>query len=149
MERRLVREIICGINSCNTKVSNLEITKKLSLKSGRIHIWRQRKLPNFKDLPPPVLLRPKPFLPFDLGRPSLNEAPLTYTHTHTHTYTHTHIHTHTHTHTHHPLQQNIINKAVWLWTNEIKAKAKPSHITLELTTRSIVRFSPQTMQWYH
>ena len=26
---------------------------------------------------------------------------------------------------------------------------KPSHVTFELTKRSIVRFSPQTMQWYH
>ena len=150
MKTRLVREIICGINSCNTKFSNLELTKKVSLKSRTIQIWRQWILPNFKDLPPPVLLRPKPFLPLEPGRPSLNEAPLTYTpHSHTCTHIHTHAHTHTHTHTHHPPQQSIKSKAVWLWTNEIKAKAKPSHITLELTTRSIVRFSPQTMQWYH
>ena len=30
-----------------------------------------------------------------------------------------------------------------------KQKQKPSHGTFKLTTRSIVRFSPQTMQWYH
>ena len=28
---------------------------------------------------------------------------------------------------------------------KIKTKAKPSHVTLKLTTRSIVRFSPQAM----
>ena len=132
MERRLVREIICGINSCNTKVSNLEITKKLSLKSGRIHIWRQRKLPNFKDLPPPVLLRPKPFLPFDLGRPSLNEAPLTYTHTHTHTYTHTHIHTHTHTHTPpSPTKYNKQGSVIVNERNQSKSKTKSHHIRID------------------
>ena len=27
-------------------------------------------------------------------------------------------------------------------------KKKPSHVTFKLTMRSIVRFSPQTMQWY-
>ena len=26
---------------------------------------------------------------------------------------------------------------------------KPSHVTFKLTMRSIVRFSPQTIQWYH
>ena len=30
-----------------------------------------------------------------------------------------------------------------------KSKQKPSHVTLKLTTRSIIRFSPQTMQCYH
>ena len=29
-----------------------------------------------------------------------------------------------------------------MWTNEIKAKTKPSHITFKLTMRSILRFSP-------
>ena len=28
-------------------------------------------------------------------------------------------------------------------------KNKTKHVTFKLTTRSIVRFSPQTMQWYH
>ena len=32
--------------------------------------------------------------------------------------------------------------------NKIKTKTKPSHVTFKLTTRSIVRFSPQTLQWY-
>ena len=36
-----------------------------------------------------------------------------------------------------------------MWTNEIQTKTKPSNITFKLTTRSIVWFSPQTMQWYH
>ena len=35
-----------------------------------------------------------------------------------------------------------------MWTNEIKTKTKSSHVTLKLTTRFIVRFSPQAMQWY-
>ena len=30
-----------------------------------------------------------------------------------------------------------------MWTNEIKTKTKPSHITFKLTTHSVVRFSPQ------
>ena len=30
-----------------------------------------------------------------------------------------------------------------------KPKTKPSHVTFKLTTRSIVRFSLKTMQWYH
>ena len=34
-------------------------------------------------------------------------------------------------------------------SDKIKTKTKPSHVTFKLTTRSIVRFSPQTMQWYH
>ena len=36
-----------------------------------------------------------------------------------------------------------------MWTNEIKTKPKPGHVTFKLTTRTIVRFSSQTMQWYH
>ena len=35
-----------------------------------------------------------------------------------------------------------------MWTNEIN-RTKPSHGTFKLTTRSIVRFNPQIMQWYH
>ena len=34
-----------------------------------------------------------------------------------------------------------------MWKNETKTKTKPSHVTCKLTTHSIVRFSPQTMQW--
>ena len=30
-----------------------------------------------------------------------------------------------------------------MWTNEIKTKTKPSHVTFKLTTGSIIRFSPQ------
>ena len=30
-----------------------------------------------------------------------------------------------------------------------KQNQKPSHVTFKLTTRYIVRFSPQTMKWYH
>ena len=30
-----------------------------------------------------------------------------------------------------------------------KSKQKTSHVTFKLTTRSIVRFSPQTVQWYY
>ena len=30
-----------------------------------------------------------------------------------------------------------------------KTKTKPSHVTVKLTTRSIVRFNTQTMQWYY
>ena len=29
-----------------------------------------------------------------------------------------------------------------------RTKLKQTHVTLKLTTRSIVRLSPQTMQWY-
>ena len=36
-----------------------------------------------------------------------------------------------------------------MWTTEIKTKTKPSYFTFKLSTRSIVRFSPQTMKWYH
>ena len=36
-----------------------------------------------------------------------------------------------------------------MWTNEIKIKTKPSQVTFKLTMRFIVRFSPQTAQWYH
>ena len=36
-----------------------------------------------------------------------------------------------------------------MWTNEIKIKTKQSLIIFKLTTRSIVRFIPQTIQWYH
>ena len=36
-----------------------------------------------------------------------------------------------------------------MWTTEIKTKIKPSYFTFKLSTRSIVRFSPQTMKWYH
>ena len=32
---------------------------------------------------------------------------------------------------------------------EIKTKTKSGHVTFKLTTLFIVRFSPQTMQWYH
>ena len=37
----------------------------------------------------------------------------------------------------------------YMWTNEIKTKPKPSHVTFKVTTRAIVRFSSQPMQWYH
>ena len=30
-----------------------------------------------------------------------------------------------------------------------RSKMKPCHVTFKMTTRSIVRFSPQTEQWYH
>ena len=36
-----------------------------------------------------------------------------------------------------------------IWRNKIKTKAKPSHDTFKLNTRSIVRFNPQKMQWDH
>ena len=42
---------------------------------------------------------------------------------------------------------NKLNRSVHV--NEVKTKAKLSQITLKLATRSIVRFRPQTMQWYH
>ena len=35
---------------------------------------------------------------------------------------------------------------LYMWTNEFKIKTKPSHVTFKFTTRSIVRFNPQTMQ---
>ena len=35
-----------------------------------------------------------------------------------------------------------------MWRNGIKTKRKLSHVTFKLTTRFIVRFSPQTVQWY-
>ena len=38
--------------------------------------------------------------------------------------------------------------APYIWTNEIKTKTKPSHVTLKLTTRFIVQFTLKTMQWY-
>ena len=31
----------------------------------------------------------------------------------------------------------------------IQNKSKPSHVTFKLTTRPIILFSPQKMQWYH
>ena len=34
-------------------------------------------------------------------------------------------------------------------TNKIKTKTKPSHASFKLTTRSVVRFSPRTVLWYH
>ena len=37
----------------------------------------------------------------------------------------------------------------YMRTNEIKTRIKPSHVIFKLITRSIVRFSPQTMQGYH
>ena len=36
-----------------------------------------------------------------------------------------------------------------MWMNETKIKIKPSHVIFKLTLDSIVRFSPQTMQWFH
>ena len=39
--------------------------------------------------------------------------------------------------------------APFMCTNEIKTKTKVSHVTFRLTIRSIARFSPETMQWYH
>ena len=39
--------------------------------------------------------------------------------------------------------------SLFMWTNKIKTKRKPSYVTFKLTTRSIVWFSPQTIQWYH
>ena len=30
-----------------------------------------------------------------------------------------------------------------------QTKSKPKHVTYKLTTRSVVRSSAQTMQWYH
>ena len=36
-----------------------------------------------------------------------------------------------------------------MWTNEIKTKARRSHVTFKLITQSIARFSQQVMQWYH
>ena len=35
-----------------------------------------------------------------------------------------------------------------MWKNKFKIKTKPSHVTFKFTTRSTVRFSPQTNQWY-
>ena len=51
-------------------------------------------------------------------------------------------------------QLEDVNK---LWDNSVNVneqnnnnkKTEPNHVTFKLTTRSIVRFSPQTMQWYH
>ena len=81
-------------------------------------------LSNFQDPPPPVYLRPKVFRPLDLGLPILNKAlppPTNYGTT----------------------------TAPCMWTNEIKTITKSSHVTFKLITRSIVRLSPQTIQWYH
>ena len=39
--------------------------------------------------------------------------------------------------------------SLFMWTNKIKTKTKPSYVTFKLATRSIVWFSPQTIQWYH
>ena len=39
--------------------------------------------------------------------------------------------------------------APYMWTNKIKIKTIPRHVIFRLTSRSIARFSPQTMQWYH
>ena len=36
-----------------------------------------------------------------------------------------------------------------MWINEIKTKAKPNHVIFKVTTHSIVRYSPQRMQWRH
>ena len=54
------------------------------------------------------------------------------------------IHPHHHYH-HHTLSNKLCNNncTMCMWTNKIKTKTKPSHVTFKLTTRSIVRFSPQ------
>ena len=53
------------------------------------------------------------------------------------------------------LSPSTVSNKLWnsnrtVHVNEwIQNKSKPSHVTFKFTTRSIVRFSPQTMQWYH
>ena len=81
---------------------------------GAIHIWRPLKLSNFQDPPPPVHLRPKFFHPLDLGRPILNKPPT-------------------------PLTNYRTTTSPCMWTNEIKTKIKPSHVTFKLTARSIIK----------
>ena len=41
-----------------------------------------------------------------------------------------------------------INRTVYV-NEQNQNKSKTKHVILKLTTRSIVRLSPQTMQWYH
>ena len=85
------------------------------------------KIVSFSKAPPHVHLRPKCFLPLDLGRPIWNGLP------------------------HRPLSPTNYGTATAhsMWTNEIKTKTKSNHVTFKLNTRFIVRFSPRTMQWYH
>ena len=83
------------------------------------------KSSNFQNPLPPVHLRPQFFHPLDLGRPILNEFPP------------------------HSKTNYETTTTPCTWRNKIKTKAKPSHDTFKLNTRSTVRFSPQTMQWDH
>ena len=72
------------------------------------------------SLPLSVHLRPKFFRNLDLGRPILNEL---------------------------PLSNKLWNSNLTVHVNKrIQNKSKTNHVTFKLITRSIVRFSPQTMQ---
>ena len=95
---------------------------------GTIHIWYPWKLSNFQDpphLPPPVHLRPKFLHILDLVHPILNE-PLPP-----------------------PPTSYGTTTALCMWTKEIKRKTKLTHAKVKWITRSIVRLSPQTIQWRH
>ena len=83
---------------------------------------------NFEDPPPPDHLRPKFFHPLDLGRPIFKRTPTPAP----------------------PSPTNYESKTVPCMCERTKSKqTKPSYVTFKLTTHSIVRFSPQTVQWYH
>ena len=79
-----------------------------------IHIWRPWKVSNFQDSPPPLSIYVQNYLtPLTLDVQFQTILP--------------------------PLLQMIL----YMWTNEIKTKAKSNHITLKFTMRSILRFSPK------
>ena len=100
----------------------------LDLDLGTTRIWRPWKLSNFQDPPAPCPSTSKFFPPpwpwkFNFKRiPPPSPPPP-------------------------PSRTNYgTTAAPCKRTNKIKAKTKPIHVTFKLTTRSIVRFSPKTMQ---
>ena len=50
--------------------------------------------------------------------------------------------------THSAINLFYLHNTPCMWTNKIKTKTKSSHVRFKLTTSSIVRFSPQTVQFY-
>ena len=97
---------------------------------GTIHIWYPWKLSNFQDPPPPPptpcpsasKISPHPWpCSSNFKRTSPPPPPTSYGTT----------------------------TALCMWTKEIKRKTKLTHAKVKWITRSIVRLSPQTIQWRH
>ena len=89
---------------------------------GTIPRRRPWKLSNLQYPRPPVHLRPQLFHSLNLGRPVLKESfrtsPTNYGKTIT----------------------------TYMWSNKIKTKTKPGHVTFKLNTCSVVQFIPQEME---